>query len=385
MLLSFLALFSLTLFADKDTLPLKKVPAQKPTENASREDKVPAPIPEKLNSENGPALPFVASIDVYGTKRLNEESLKKEFGDDLSQWLKKGLEGSDKSTELEKRLANKIKSKYGFHDCNWSIIQFFEPGDFGFHITLDVVEKEDAEHRMDFLAEPNENIADPDGLIAKWIEYENTAVELVQKGEVQPESEKCKAFHCPFGHKHAKLKPYESVFTDGVKKHGKTIADILAKDKNPEKRAAAAFLLAYMSDGLGLSKTLVERVRDPDALVRNNVLRVLGDIAELHQEILIPLKPVAKALDYPRVTDRSKAAFVVYALSLNSPAVREELLKSHVPTLLEFIKSKQPDHYEVGHAILRKISSKEYAIDDIRAWTAWASKISKERSISRKN
>lgn len=386
--------------ADRDTIPLSRqtspptgssmiLPQKKaPTTTSENGGKVEPIIPGTGPSSEAAEKPYVASLEVYGSPRINEVILRETLGKDLTTWLQKGIEGDPDSVTLENQLADRIKKKFGFPLAEWSVIQYFEPGDLAIHITLDVVEKEDVAKRMAFQPAPTGEFKDPGGLIKQWMEYEDTALELVETGQMQPEADECPAFHCPFGHKNPKLKKYEKIFVDGVNKFGKELMEIQAKDKRPEFRGAASYLLAYLKDGKKVVSAMVDRITDPEALVRNNALRVLGDIAEFHQELVIPIKPVLTALQYPRVSDRSKAVYLAYLLSLNSQDVRAELLKSSIPLLMQILASKQPDHRELSHAILRKISGKEYAATDSLAWSNWYGRLNGptagKREVSKK-
>jgi hypothetical protein len=375
--------------ADRDTVPLKKktTPAKSDSEGSIvgkpwigvRKQKDPG-----AEAAPGEAQPYIASLSVYGTSRLNEVTLRKFLGKELDEWIAKGLKGDDTSVQLEDKLAEKLKTKYGFAEASWSVVQFFEPDDLGIHITLDVVEKADAAKRLNFLPEPKGEFPDPDGLIAAWAEYEGTALKLVESGTLTPQTEKCVALHCPFGHKHEKLKKFEKIFVDGVKKNVDALANILQNDKRGEYRAAAGYLLPYFSDGNRVVSLMVSRVRDPDPLVRNNVLRVLGDIAEFSPQYVIPVKPVVTALDFPKASDRAKAVYVVYLMALNSQSARDEIRKTAGPELLQLLAGKQPDSRDFSHGILRKISGRDYPATDVAAWTVWYQKLSKDRGVSGK-
>lgn len=356
--------------SDGPLLGKQKTPAVKKAEK---------PIPENLGEE---PKPYIATLGTFGSSRINEVILKETLGKDLDVWIEKGLQGDDSSLALEDKLAKKMQDKFGFAFAGWSVIQFFEPGDLAIHITLDVVEKKDASRRMPFLPVPKGEFRDPDGILKAWSDYETAALDLVEAGQLIPETEKCPAFHCPFGHKHDKLKKYEKIFVEGSKKHFEKLVEIQAGDQRPEYRAAATYVLAYHPDGKKVVSQMVERVRDPDELVRNNALRVLGEIAEFHPELVIPTAPIVEALSFPRASDRSKAVFVAHMLTLNSQSARTEMLKLAVPSLLELLASKMPDQREFSHDILRKISGREYPPTDVAAWKNWHSKLPKERGVS---
>lgn len=389
----FLSLFSFA--KDSDTLPIKKgAPGQvmDPTDNTllgkqktpAQKKKVQDSAAEEDVTAPKNTKPYVASVSTFGSSRLTEVNLRETLGKDLDAWLKMGVNGDDRSVQMEERLAQKVKEKYGFHSAEWSIIQFFEPGDLAIHITMDVVEKQDVAKRMPFQPQPTAEFKDPDGLVKAWADYENTALDLIEAGQIEPESDQCTgvAFHCPFGHKHEKLKKYQTIFVEGVQKNLDKLIEIQTKDKRAEFRGAATYLLAYCKDGQKVTNLMVDRVKDPSDLVRNNALRVLGDVAEFYPQFIIPTAPIVQALNFPRASDRSKSVFVAHLLVLNSQSARDEILKTGVPSLLDLLKAKMPDQKEFAHAILRKISGKDYAATDIPSWNNWYGKLN--RGVSSK-
>jgi len=359
---------------DKDTVPLK--------------DKVSAPVPPTQQPSNDvagvPAQPYIASIEAYGSSRINERVIRQTLGEEFEEWLKRGLAGDPASPQLEAKLVKKLKDKFGFASADWTIVQYFQPGDLAIHMTLDVVEKEDVAKRLPFLPKPAEEFKDPDNLIKQWFEYEDTALSLVESGGLEPDTVECLAFHCPFGHKHEKLKKYEKIFVEGVKKNEKALIEIQTKDKRADFRAGACYLLAYLTDGKKVVSLMVDRIKDPDEMVRNNALRVLGDISEFHAELIIPARPVIEAFKFPRVSDRSKATYIAYMLASNSQEARTEIMKSAIPDLLQILSSKQPDHRDTAHAILRKVSGKDFSATDVRSWKKWHAKLT-ESDLVRKS
>lgn len=325
--------------------------------------------------------PYVASIAVFGSPRLNETVLKQVLGKELQAWLSKGLKGDASAIQMEIALAKKVKDKFDLAFAEWTVMQFFEESDLAIHITLDVVEKSDAKRRMPFNPVPSETFTDPDGLLAAWRDYEETALDLVEAGAIKPDTEKCPAVHCPFGHSHPKLKKFEKIFSEGVKKNEKILVDILNRSKSLDDRASAAYLLAYLNNAAKVAPLLIPAIRDPEALVRNNVLRVFGDIAEKYPEVVLPTKPFLEAIDFPRTSDRSKAVYVVMMMSMGSQQVREEIVKSGVPALLAMLKGNQPDQRDFSHNILRKISGKEFPASDYLAWNNWYQKTMRDRAV----
>ncbi len=378
----------------RDTMPMQKSSNRPVADDslvrkspvAKKEGVVPVPAvqPEEGQGQGVAPKPFVAGIDTFGSKRINEVVLKEFLGKDLEQWIQMGLAGDPASLELETKLVKRIKDKWGFAVVEWSIVEYFQGDEMPLYITLDVVEPQDVATRMPFQATPSGDFKDPDGLIKLWGEYEDTAIELVETGQIEPEADECKAFHCPFGHTHARLKRFEKLFMDGVKKNAQALIDIQTNDKRGEWRASATYLLAYHKEGKKVVQLMVDRIKDADVEVRNNALRVLGDMAEFHPEYVIPITPVLEALKFPRVSDRSKALYVVYLTALSSQDARTQIQKKWVPELLEILQSKQVDHKELAHGILRKISGKEFANTDVTSWVNWYAKLPSDRTVSRK-
>ncbi len=237
---------------------------------------------------------------------------------------------------------------------------------------------------MPFLNSPIGEFQDPDGILESWAKYENLAFELMQKGELLPmDAPQCPAFHCPFGHKHIQLKPFEKRFLEGARKHEKKLISIQAKDKRFEYRAAATYVLAYLKNGKLVVESMVARIRDPDSLVRNNALRVLSHIAEFHHQLFIPIDPVIAALDYPKVSDRSKAVLILHGLASHSEDNKARIREKGAAFLLKLLASGQPGHREPAHSVLRAISGKNYPMANLQAWKQWANSLPK-RGVSHK-
>lgn len=374
-----------------DTIPLTTRTKGAGDSLTDRGVTLPAPAPPQEGKSakkadekpDGPSPAFIASVDIFGTDRVTDTQIREFFGKELDTWIQAGMSGNPKAGDMEISLADKALKKFKFETAQWSIVQHFVPQGVAIHLTLDVVEPKDKATRANFLPDPKGEFADPEGLIKSWQTYENLALDLVEEGKLLPEVERCKAFHCPFGHKHASLAKYEPMFVGGLKRHHREISEILKSDRRPEYRAAAAFLLAYHTDGKALVEAMLERIRDSDVVVRNNVLRVLGDVAEFHRDLVIPIAPVLPALNFPRVSDRSKSLFVVHLLTEQSEKVRETVRATQVPQLLKLMANWQPDHRELAHNILRRLSGKDYAPNDMRSWERWARQVQKDRSVSK--
>jgi hypothetical protein len=384
---------SSVLRADSDTLPLKfktnPRPDGEPLETKLLDPKDgPSAVLAKRNksiTQNKAAdHPFIASFDIFGSSRVTEKVVREILGGQLDAWFEKGVKGDPESLEMERAISEKLKAKLNLALVEWSIVQIFDPGNFALHVTLDVVEKSDVARRMPFLPEPTGQYADPANLIQSWEEYEEIAIDLVETGKLNPETVECVAYHCPFGHKHPKLKKYERIFVDGVAKYHKELEKIATGDARPDFRASAVYLLAYLKDGKKVLSLMVNRIRDPNDLVRNNALRVLGDIAQFHTDLVVPVRPVLQALDFPRVSDRTKSIFIVYLMAMASQESRDEIMKYALPNILALLDTKQPDERDVAHVILKKLSGKDFPMTAIADWRRWTDRATGDRQVSRK-
>jgi hypothetical protein len=108
--------------------------------------------------------------------------------------------------------------------------------------------------------------------------------------------------------------------------------------------------------------------------VRNNVIRVFSDIAQLHRDLTLPVEKIVKILDYPETTDRNKASAVVLGivadptqLSRYKPLVMDQA----VPIFLKTLRLQQPNNHDFAYMILRIVSGKDYGERDYAAWDRW--------------
>jgi len=332
-----------------------------------------------VSSVQDPSRPQVGGVETFGTDKINAYALKKFLGKDLSVWIAKGLAGDASAPEWEKKLAERVKKKYEFAYTDWSVTQYMEPEGLKLFMTLEVVEDKDVARRMPFRPIPTETLEDPGGVVAAWLEYEQLAFDLIGKDLLEPESEKCVAFHCPFGHQHTKLKKFEKIFVEGVKKHKNALVQFRLKDGRELYRAAACYVLAYLSDGNEVIRLMQESLHDPSFSVRNNALRVLGDVTEYHPQLVVSVAPILEALAFPKVSDRMKAVYILNLMVMNSNKVREEVLKHSIPDLFALMNTEQPYVQELTHGVLRKVSGKDYAAKDQDAWRLWQRSIASQK------
>lgn len=327
-------------------------------------------MPQTPNQLNG--------LDTFGSKRITTSVIEQQFGSQLNQFAK-AEEGRDfdKSSLIKQKIESSIKNQYQFAYVKISLITYFQPNP-GKYITIDVVEPEDVASRMAFLPEPKAKFDDPNGLIALWEEYLQLGFELQRSGQFEyPKT--CHAWHCTHGFENSKLAPYLKKFNELVPLSESKLVDILHKDTRPQFRANAAFLLAHIKNGKALIRYLLPIVNDPAEVARNNVVRVLSEVAMKHPKLHIPVEPILKVLNFPATTDRNKASAVLEYLSL-----KEEnkliIIRTAGKTLIEMLKLKQPNNHDPAYIILKNLSGNDFGKHDYQAWENWLNQeLSKDR------
>ncbi len=320
-----------------------------------------------------PKAPVLKAIDVYGTELIDGAWVKAHFGDKIQRYF--DTEDDKEGDRLEKEVVDGIRAEK--KEIGWvklSPITYYDKGDtpYGF-VTVDVVETKDMKSRMTFGPAPTGDVEDPGDLLAAWKEYEKTYFRMLREQKISPQRVDCPAFHCMGGYKDEALKPYGEKFVSGVPANQDKLVRVLKEDKDPEDRAAAAFLLAHIKDGKKLVELMLGSMQDPASIVRNNATRVIVNVAMFHAEIPVPVKPILPLLDGPTTTDRNKAVAVLSGL-LERPdgdKLYADVLKSGGPVLLKLLRLEQPNNHDFAYKILKKVSGKDLGERDISAWQKW--------------
>jgi hypothetical protein len=242
-----------------------------------------------------------------------------------------------------------------------------------YYLTFDFVDRKDAARRMPFHPEPTGVYADPDGLIADWRRYAAKVHELFSARKMSTRRVDCPAMHCWGDATHPEVKELAATFAPRVAKHVTELSKILVDDREGGDRAAAAFLLAYAPDRPAVLRMLVSAFRDPDALVRNNAMRVAADVAHHHPELEVPIEPVLDMLDYPDTTDRNKSSAVLHYI-LKQPGkehLRPLVRKRAGAILIAMLRLQQPNNHDFAYGILKILSGQDFGERAYAAWETW--------------
>lgn len=318
-------------------------------------------------------------VDVYRSKLITTDSINRnislmaklqDIADIMLSPESLTSAANDKKAEGIYKVASSQISQLGDFAMT-KLGAIFYPDNNTIYFTIDVVDKSDQARLLKFIKAPHENIPDPDHLIQAWKEYDSKSMNLFLTLKTKIPHGSCPAFHCTFGFDHPQLKKYLPIFDAHVQNDETILVKILKQDKDPQKRAAAAFLLAHIKDGQKLIEILIPSMRDPDPGVRNNVMRVLAVALTKVKNADFPVQKAIDTLDYPLVSDRNKGLFIIQALVYTQPQYTPYVLKHAGPQLMDELKMSQKNVHDTSYSILKKISGKNYAERDYQSWEMW--------------
>jgi hypothetical protein len=313
----------------------------------------------------GPATEPV-NVDLFGSAQVSLDRILAERGACFQALLEAT---GRKRRILQSSLAGWVRGLGDFAYAELSVVQYYSPKP-GTYLTIDLVDSGDRGRRMSFSPAPTDRFEDPEGLLAKWAEYEAKGWALQREGKLHLASGNCPGFHCLFGFESAELEPYARLFSDGVSRHHELLARILHESASDEQRGQAAFLLGHHPDAGQMVAALLPAFRDPSALVRNNAMRVISFFAWQRPEADIPVGPVIEALSFPAATDRNKALAILSSLA-RKPENHAVITRSAGDLLLQVLRLKQPNNHDFAYSTLKAISGKEFGERDFAAWEAW--------------
>lgn len=320
-----------------------------------------------------PPMPVavLTGIDVYGSRRVDAEVVRRALGLEVGKPIVP-------SRALYSQQEEALRKQHSLAFARVSFIYFFEGEAQGrAFITVDLVDAEDA-HRLRFLPAPTGNVEDPEGLLAQWREYEDKSFQLMQQGTLDQEKPaECRVAHCILGFGHPELAPYEPRFVEKVPRVQDALTRVLREDSNRDKRASAAFLLAYAASPEQLAARLVPSIRDPDGLVRNNVLRVLLATQKQADHPLVEVATAVDALSLPETTDRNKSLYLLRMLleDLKPEALqaqRAPLIRQLGSQLVSMASLQQPIIRDPAIDVLKLLSGENHQTAE--QWKAWLSR-----------
>lgn len=329
------------------------------------------------------------TVDVYGLSPKDANKILKQYSkavaeietvftkESTKQAPGKNINESFKEVATKKyNLLQEITRKNGFLFVDFQTI--FYPTDDSYSTTIEIVDKQHPE-RMNFVnampfryvnedALEKKNAHKPD-LIDAMTKYHFTSMKMLMNHQISPKVN-CPVYHCTLGFEHLKLKPYLTVFNNGVIKDKKLVIETLRHDKSSDRRASAALLVGHFKDPLQIVSLLLPSVTDKDEGVRNNAMRVIGATMEKAKLNKIDVMPFLNALDSPYVTDRNKSLCVLTSI-VDNPVSRNIVIQKGGDKLLAILQLQQPNNHDFAYIILKKISGKDFGATNVTAWKAW--------------
>lgn len=308
--------------------------------------------------------PRLVAVEVFDTDPESRAQVIARHAPALRAALQRG------ATDVGGQLAAEIRADGDYAYVEPSLVTYFDTHTS--YLTIDIVDRRDEARRMPFRDRPTGSYPDPGRLIAAWEAYDAKVHELLRRGQLRPPPAHCPSFHCLGDPSQPELAPLAAAFAP-VADHHDELARILRDDGRASHRASAAFLLAYLTDGNTVVADLVPALHDSSALVRNNAMRVLAEIALHHPEVDIPIEPVIEALGFPSTSDRNKAAATLYRLVARPDGAKlhRRIVRDAGPVLLTMLQLAQPNNHDFAYKVLTEISGQRYGERDYATWQTW--------------
>lgn len=310
----------------------------------------------------GQTLQATEQMDVFGVAPGSVTELERCFGEAARELV---AASPPRSRELEEKLELRIKEAGGFQAVDISITRYSESS-FPFVLTFNL-EVAGKGAPIKLLPEPDQDVPDPDGLLASWWEYEKIASATVGFAQAEPS---CPAHHCTYGFDHPKLHPFIEMFARKVPAKRDELVEVLQADKDAKKRIAAAYLLAHLPSAQQVAEALLPRLRDPSPSVRNSVLRVLAYMADHGAAGPIPVEPILPFLSSQVATDRNKAVAIVAGLAPDK-RYRTPLIGRAGCNLVRLLEMKQPNQSDWAHRALVSLRGEDLGASNPAAWKEW--------------
>lgn len=274
---------------------------------------------------------------------------------------------------LQDKMVAKIKKVDNFADVKLSVIYY--SGTRKPYATLDIVKKSEQDRIPNKKRVNNRKQMDLKQeiklLFQTWDDYNTQKMKLIRTSEISFGKVTCPVMHCTFGFNQEETKSILPKLQEGVIKYKQDLFNIIALSQNDQQRGDAVFILANDTNYNEVAGFLIHYTDDSSDLVRNNVMRVLGAIIAKHKISNLNINKIIQALNYPYVTDRNKAAYVLLGMIKSDPNIHQQVIQQAGFTLVELLKLSQPNNHDFAYHILKEISHKNYSEYDYQSWSAW--------------
>lgn len=321
------------------------------------------------------AVATVKGLDVYRSRHLTAAQVREISGPLLDSFLKTRLENRRNTQRAVARLKGQVEAALrkasGAAFLQVHVGEYVTSAERAAYVTVDVVDPEDAASRMPFRPAPQGQTLDPDGLLAAWQQYADAGDALFSQGQIDGSAHpSCPGFYCRWGSPTPELAALEKKLAAGASSDRKLLERVVERDADSRKRASALYVLSYLPEGKEVVDLCFSSLADPAEEVRAAALQVLSDVALYHKGVLIDLAKVLPVLDYPTISDRSKALSVLVGLSDNA-SYKPLLLTRGTSYLLGLLRLRQPSNHDLAFTLLSTLSQQSVGQRDYDGWAAW--------------
>lgn len=270
-------------------------------------------VPPAANGADGPPQWTWTGFEVVGQRTLTREQILAAIGTPY-QYDREAVDAWCR--DLEQRL--------DLHYARCSPVRFADGDSF---LVIDVVEKGD-ERRTRLRPPPEDEVTLANAEVRELFDrLESRQWALFEQGKPSHES----SDEGYLDYDDEEMHGYARRLRELVPRHRANLFAVIARDRDAEKRGAAARLLNWAGETADSIARVLPLLDDPSVLVRNNLARFLlhyvdqVESAEVRRAVVDAL---AAMLERPSHADRNKAVYGLLNLAKARPEDRAHVLES---------------------------------------------------------
>lgn len=313
---------------------------------------------------------YADDIDVFGVDDVLAERILKRYGYEVLTFEKQLFELRKKARSsallknyqhYQQQLAYDIA--HAFHLPGVRFDSVYYP-DGRLYTTIDVYRTKENVKQS-----PIYHPQKPYDIIDKMILFKHRAVDFYLKHPSLSFHPKCLDIHC-IAPDHPETQDYLKYFREKVPKHQAEIKSCLAHDAYIERRRAAIFLLAYLSNHSEIPKILNTLIEDENRFIQHDALRLWGEYLQHYPESVVDIGKIIRFLSVDDVAIRNKALILIESIA-NQSRYQARLTREAGQPLLRLLKLKQPNNHRLAYHILCQLSHQKWGAREYLQWENW--------------
>lgn len=317
----------------------------------------------------------LGAVEFYGTDKADTAQVSAKYAEDIRHMLNRwggSKTAQRQAEEMRASLEKRVKDSYGFGWVRLEVVRL-ERSDDGTQkglLLFDVVEKDRMSERYPFRPAPAKEVKDSSGLLDLWAKYAELARASALSGAGELKRTACPAYYCPEGVGTGEMNELEKRFHEEVPGYKQLLLQVLREDADPTRRSRALYLLTYLPDASDVSALVSSGIADPDPSVREAAVTILNDMAIHRQDVQLPVRDIARLLDYPGAQDRQNGLALFLSLSGNKDY--ESLIYGPAADqVLRLLRTRHPGVKQMAHTLLTLLSGERHQPDDYESWDKW--------------